>query len=100
MEGLLNWRIPLLLRRSITIIPALLLLACGANPTTILILSQVVLSFGIPFAIIPLVLITANKKIMGQNTNTKLVTSLASAISGIVVILNTVLVWLTLWPNH
>jgi manganese transport protein len=95
MEGLLNWRIPLLLRRVITIIPALLLLGFGAEPTSVLVLSQVVLSFGIPFAVIPLVLITSSRKIMGENVNAKLITYLAASIAGLVIALNVLLIWFT-----
>lgn len=93
MESLLNWRIPLLLRRVITIVPALLLLGIGVEPTSVLIFSQVALSFGIPFAVIPLVLVTSSQKIMGENVNSRLVTYLAASIAGIVIILNIVLIW-------
>ncbi|MFB9673814.1 Nramp family divalent metal transporter, partial [Microlunatus capsulatus] len=64
MDGLLHRRIPLLWRRLATAIPALVLLGAGADPTRLLILSQVVLSFGIPFALIPLVRIARDPKLM------------------------------------
>ena len=63
MEGLLKRRIPML-RRGITLIPALVMLAVGANPTRLLIVSQVVLSFGLPFVLIPLVRIAADRSLM------------------------------------
>ena len=62
MEGFLHRRIPVFLRRAITMIPALILLAVGFNPTRALVLSQVFLSFGIPFALIPLVAFTAKPR--------------------------------------
>ncbi|MGO8608997.1 divalent metal cation transporter, partial [Rhizobium johnstonii] len=69
MNGLLRVRVPLLARRLVTLIPALLLLAVGADPTQALVLSQVVLSFGIPFALIPLVALTAKPDVLGTYRN-------------------------------
>ena len=69
MGGLLKTRIPLLLRRLITLTPALILLGVGIDPTWALVLSQVVLSFGIPFAIVPLVWLTSRKQVMGEFAN-------------------------------
>jgi manganese transport protein len=69
MAGLLRRRIPILLRRSITLIPALLLLGLGADPTAVLVISQVALSFGIPFALIPLSRLTNDLKVMGEFAN-------------------------------
>ncbi|GEK23563.1 Nramp family divalent metal transporter [Cellulomonas xylanilytica] len=69
MEGLIHRRIPLLVRRVVTLIPAIVLLAVGADPTWTLVLSQVVLSFGIPFAVIPLVALTRNRTVMGTHRN-------------------------------
>ena len=69
MAGLLRRRIPILLRRSITLIPALILLWVGADPTAVLIVSQVALSFGIPFALIPLLRFTNDSKVMGDFAN-------------------------------
>ena len=69
MGGLLKVRVPLLLRRAITLIPALVILAIGFDPTRALVLSQVVLSFGIPFALIPLVRIASSKTEMGEFAN-------------------------------
>lgn len=69
MEGLIHRRIPLLVRRSITLIPALVLLGVGADPTWTLVVSQVVLSFGIPFAVIPLVRLNRDRALMGAHAN-------------------------------
>ena len=69
MGGLLQLRVPLLLRRVVTLIPALVVLGLGVDPTTALVLSQVALSFGIPFALIPLVALASSKKLMGQFAN-------------------------------
>ena len=66
MHGLLHVRVPLLLRRLVTLIPALAILALGFDPTVSLVLSQVVLSFGIPFALIPLVALTAKAGVLGR----------------------------------
>ena len=69
MGGLLKLRIPLLVRRVVTLIPALAVLGAGLDPTTALVLSQVVLSFGIPFALIPLVALASSKTLMGEFVN-------------------------------
>ena len=69
MEGLLRRRVNLLLRRVITLIPALVILAVGADPTTVLVISQVVLSFGLPFVLIPLMRLTSDRKLMGDDVN-------------------------------
>jgi manganese transport protein len=69
MGGLLKVRVPLLLRRAITLIPALVVLAIGFDPTRALVLSQVVLSFGIPFALIPLVWLASSRALMGEFVN-------------------------------
>jgi manganese transport protein len=69
MAGFINLKIPLLLRRALTMTPALVILALGMNPTRVLVLSQVVLSFGIPLALIPLVLLTGRREVMGAHVN-------------------------------
>jgi manganese transport protein len=69
MSGFLNVRVPVLVRRAVTMIPALVVLAIGMNPTSALVLSQVVLSFGIPFALVPLVLLTSRGDVMGEHVN-------------------------------
>ncbi|WP_448631770.1 Nramp family divalent metal transporter [Cellulomonas soli] len=69
MEGLVHRRVPLLVRRAVTLVPALVLLAAGVDPTWTLVVSQVVLSFGIPFAVIPLVRLTRDSTLMGEHRN-------------------------------
>jgi Mn2+/Fe2+ NRAMP family transporter len=69
MQGLLRTTYPPLVRRLVTLVPALLVLASGVDPTRALVLSQVVLSFGIPFALVPLVRLTGNRAVMGADTN-------------------------------
>jgi manganese transport protein len=77
MAGFVNLRIPLLVRRAVTMAPALIVLAIGVSPTNALVASQVVLSFGIPFALIPLVLLTCRRDVMGVHANGRLTTVLA-----------------------
>jgi manganese transport protein len=77
MAGFVNLRIPLMARRVITMLPALVVLAIGVSPTSALVLSQVVLSFGIPFALIPLVMLTSRRDVMGVHVNKGLTTAVA-----------------------
>ena len=96
MAGLLHIRVPLLARRLVTLIPALLIIGSGAEPTWSLVVSQVVLSFGIPMALIPLTMSTGNKALMGRYTD-GLPLRIASILSAtIIIILNLFLVYLTL----
>ncbi|MHA7220725.1 Nramp family divalent metal transporter [Arthrobacter sp. RHLT1-20] len=96
MQGLLKIRIPLMARRVVTLIPAIVLLSIGFDPTWGLILSQVVLSFGIPFVLIPLVVLTSNKALMGRFAD-GMPLRIAAIISVVLVVaLNLVLLWLTL----
>jgi manganese transport protein len=88
MQGFINRQIPLLLRRLVTMAPALIVLAIGLDPTRSLVISQVVLSFGIPFALIPLVIFTSRKKLMGSLVNTRATTLGASVIAFLIVALN------------
>ncbi|WP_277985765.1 Nramp family divalent metal transporter [Microbacterium protaetiae] len=94
MHGLLCTRIPLLVRRLVSIIPALLLLGLDADPTQALVLSQVVLSFGIPFALIPLVVLTSRGTLLGRFRNRVTTTVLGAAASLALVVLNGMLVLL------
>jgi manganese transport protein len=96
MHGLLHVRIPLLARRLVTLIPALLILGAGVDPTLALVLSQVVLSFGIPFALIPLVVLTAQARTLGEFRNRLLTTAAGVAASVFLIALNAVLLWLVL----
>jgi manganese transport protein len=93
MQGLLRRRVPLLVRRLATLVPALVILAVGVEPTWALVLSQVVLSFGVPFALLPLVWITARLK---ENANHRWTTILAGAATALIVALNLTLIVLTL----
>ena len=77
MAGFINFRIPLMLRRALTMIPALTVIAVGMDPTNALVLSQVVLSFGIPLALIPLVVMTGRRAVMGRHVN-RPITSIAA----------------------
>ncbi|MUL49635.1 divalent metal cation transporter [Mycobacterium sp. CBMA293] len=95
MQGLLNRSYPLLLRRAVTVIPALVVLAVGFDPTRALVLSQVLLSFGIPFALVPLVRLTSNRALMGENINHRVVTALGWAVAVVISVLNVGLIYLT-----
>jgi manganese transport protein len=88
MAGFINVRIPVAVRRAVTMIPALVVLAAGASPTSTLVLSQVVLSFGIPFALVPLVLLTRNREVMGVYVNGRLTSAAAIAVSVLIAGLN------------
>lgn len=92
MEGLLHVRIPLLIRRVITVIPALVILALGADPTWSLVISQAVLSLGIPFALIPLVSLTSNKSVMGKYVNSNALKVVGWLVVVLIVALNLALV--------
>jgi manganese transport protein len=72
MSGFIRVRVPVLARRAVTMIPALVVLALGVSPTGALVLSQVVLSFGIPFALVPLVMLTSRRDVMGEHVNSPL----------------------------
>jgi len=95
MQGLLKVRIPLLLRRFVTMLPALLLLALGAEPTWTLVLSQVVLSFGIPFALVPLLRLTNDRDLMGDQANGAAMRWTLRLIVAVITTLNLGLIWLT-----
>ncbi|MDN6706153.1 Nramp family divalent metal transporter [Corynebacterium glyciniphilum] len=96
MRDLLKVRIPLLLRRLLTMLPALLILGAGVEPTWALVMSQVVLSVGIPFALVPLVAVTARSTVMGRWANPRALTVLAAVICAVIIALNVALIWLTL----
>ncbi|WP_447913888.1 Nramp family divalent metal transporter [Microbacterium phyllosphaerae] len=96
MHGLLHVRIPLLARRLVTLIPALVILGVGVDPTLALVLSQVVLSFGIPFALIPLVALTAQRRTLGPWVNRVWTTAAGIVASVLLIALNGALLWLVL----
>jgi manganese transport protein len=95
MQGFIRRRIPLLLRRALTLAPALVVLTLGIDPTAALVFSQVVLAFGIPFALVPLVLLTRDRPLMGDLVNRRTTTALASAAAVVIIGLNAVLLWHT-----
>lgn len=95
MQGFVGFQIPLMLRRLLTMIPAFIVILLGFNPTEVLVLSQVVLSFGIPFALVPLLLFTANRRIMGELVNSRLVTTLGWLIAAVIIGLNFYLLYST-----
>ena len=88
MEGFLHRRIPVFVRRAVTMLPAIVVLALGFSPTRALVLSQVFLSFGIPFALIPLVAFTASRSVMGALVNRRVTTIAAIAVTAVIVALN------------
>jgi manganese transport protein len=88
MQGFIERRIPIFLRRAITLAPALVVLAIGLNPTDALVGSQVVLSFGIPFALVPLVMLAARRDVMGSLVNPTWLTALAGTLAALIIALN------------
>ena len=95
MQGFIQRRIPLLLRRTLTLAPALVVLSLGVDPTAALVFSQVVLAFGIPFALVPLVLLTRDRRLMGELVNRGVTTATAAAAALVIIGLNGVLLWHT-----
>ncbi|WP_431246700.1 Nramp family divalent metal transporter [Leifsonia xyli] len=95
MGGLLTLRVPLLTRRIVTLVPAVIILALGADPTWALVMSQVFLSLGIPFAMIPLLRLTGSRAVMGDAVDRVWVRILGGVVAGLVVLLNLALVVLT-----
>ncbi|GAA1449278.1 Nramp family divalent metal transporter [Leifsonia poae] len=96
MAGLLKVRIPLLTRRIVTLIPAIVILALGVEPTWALVVSQVFLSLGIPFAMIPLLRLTGSRAVMGERADGRGMRVLGFGIATLVVVLNVTLVVLTI----
>jgi manganese transport protein len=88
MQGFIRRRIPIFVRRAVTLTPALLVLAIGLNPTDALVGSQVVLSFGIPFALVPLVMLSSRREVMGGLVNPRWLTVLAGALASMIIALN------------
>jgi manganese transport protein len=96
MQGFIARTIPLALRRLVTMTPALIILAFGLDPSRSLVISQVVLSFGIPFALVPLVLLTRRRDIMGALVNRRITTIAASIVAALIISLNAFLLYDTL----
>jgi manganese transport protein len=88
MQGFVNMQIPVFLRRLITMVPAFIVIAIGVDPSRTLVISQVVLSFGIPFALVPLVIFTARRDVMGPLVNRRVTTAAACVIAAIIISLN------------
>lgn len=95
MQGLLKVSVPIIVRRVVTLIPALVILGVGFDPSRALVLSQVVLSFGIPFALIPLIRLTSDRELMGADVNRRLTTMCGWAVAAVISVLNVVLIYLT-----
>lgn len=93
MQGFLHWHIPVWIRRMATIVPSLLVIGSGIEPTFALVLSQVVLSFGLPFAIVPLVIFTSRRDIMGVLVNRRSTTVVLSLVAALVIVLNLYLLY-------
>ena len=96
MQGFTGFRIPVWVRRLVTMLPALMVVALGVNATRALIISQVVLSFALPIPMVALVLFTRRRDIMGEFANSRLVDALAILGTGIILALNAVLLLQTL----
>lgn len=88
MQGFIRRRIPIFLRRAITLAPALVIVAIGVNPSQALVFSQVVLSFGIPFALVPLIVIARKREVMGALANPGWLTAIASVLASMIIALN------------
>nr|WP_322480729.1 Nramp family divalent metal transporter [Thermogemmatispora sp.] len=93
MQGFLHRQIPVWLRRLITMLPSLLVILIGLEPTRTLVISQVVLSFGIPFALVPLILFTQRRDIMGTLVNSRATTALAWLVAALIIALNVFLLY-------
>jgi manganese transport protein len=99
MQGFINRSIPLWLRRLVTMLPALVILAIGLNPSRSLVISQVVLSFGIPFALIPLLIHCRNRSVMGALVNHRVTTAIATVVVTLIVCLNVFLLYQTFFGS-
>jgi len=88
MQGFIQRRIPIFVRRAVTLAPALVVLGIGLNPTDALVGSQVVLSFGIPFALVPLLLIAGRRDVMGSLVNPRWVSAVAGTLAALIIALN------------
>jgi manganese transport protein len=93
MQGFIDRRINLFTRRAITMTPALIVLAVGVDPSSTLVISQVVLSFGIPFALVPMILLTRRADVMGELVNRRATTALASVVAALIIALNAFLLF-------
>ena len=92
MAGFVGILVPMLLRRAVTMLPALVILALNVSATDALVLSQVILSFGIPFALVPLVVLTGRRDVMGAQVNGRLLSTAAYAVAGVITAMNVFLI--------
>jgi manganese transport protein len=95
MQGFLHRRVPVWIRRLVTVVPPLIVILLGLEPTRTLVISQVILSFGLPFTVIPLVMFTSRRDIMGVLVNRRLTTVVSSILVGLIVLLNIYLLYQT-----
>jgi manganese transport protein len=93
MQGFLHHKIPVIVRRMVTMVPALLVIFLGFDPTRTLVLSQVVLSFGLPFAVIPLILFTRRRDLMGALVNRRITTATVTVVAALIIALNVLLLY-------
>ena len=98
MQGFVGFTIPIWLRRFITMLPAILVAAIGVNPTETLLISQVILSFALPFPVIALIIFTSRKSIMGNLVNSKFTASATTLCAAIILGLNVWLLYSTFAP--
>ncbi len=99
MQGFMRRQVPPWLRRGVTMLPSLVVIALGFEPTRVLVLSQVVLSFGIPFALVPLILFTVQRDIMGELVNRRVTTVLACIVALLIIGLNMFLLYQTFFRH-
>jgi manganese transport protein len=97
MQGFLHWHIPVWIRRLVTMAPALVVIGAGWDPTQVLVISQVVLSLGLPFAVIPLLMFSRRRDIMGVLVNGRITTVLLTAVTALIVSLNVYLMYQTVF---
>ncbi len=97
MQGFLQHKIPAIVRRLVTMVPALIVIFLGLDPTRTLVISQVVLSFGLPFAVVPLILFTKDAKLMGPMVNRRATTAITWVVAGLIIALNFFLLYQTLF---
>jgi manganese transport protein len=95
MQGFIKRHVPVWLRRAVTIIPSLVVIGVGLDPTRTLVISQVILSFGLPFAVVPLLLFTRKKEIMGVLVNHRATSVVAAVIAVLIILLNLYLLYQT-----
>jgi len=95
MQGFLKMQVPIWVRRLVTMAPSIVVISIGCDPTRTLVLSQVALSFGLPFALIPLILFTCRRDLMGTLVNHRITTAAGMIVSALIVILNAYLLYQT-----